>query len=133
MTDPAASFSFLALGDSYTLGEGVDPFDAWPFQLRRLLRARELDLEPPVLIARTGWTTGDLAEAIEGALTQNFEKDYRDLLGRVETALTQQQLGDFTIETRLDTVSTGAIKAYGEGLHLPASASGTAQIRYAPR
>lgn len=75
----------------------------------------------------------DFSEAIEGALTQNFEKDYRDLLGRVETALAQQQLGDFAVETRLDTVSTGAIKAYGEGLHLPASASGTAQIRYAPR
>ena len=75
----------------------------------------------------------DFSDAIESALTQNFENDYKDLLGKVETALAQQQLGDFAVETSLNTVSTGPIKAYGEGLHLPVSAQGTAQIRYRPR
>lgn len=67
MSDAPASFTFLALGDSYTLGEGVDPFAAWPHQLRRALQGRGIDLEPPVLIARTGWTTDELADAIEAA------------------------------------------------------------------
>jgi hypothetical protein len=77
--------------------------------------------------------TQEFSDVIEGALTQNFEGDYNDLLGKVQNALDQQRLGSFVVNTRLDTVSTGAIKAYGEGLHLPVSASGKAQIRYAPR
>ncbi|MEP5938687.1 MAG: DUF4403 family protein [Erythrobacter sp.] len=77
--------------------------------------------------------TQDFSDVIEGALTQNFEGDYSDLLSKVQTALNQQRLGNFVVNTRLDTVSTGTIKAYGEGLHLPVSANGTAQIRYAPQ
>ncbi|MFI5309736.1 MAG: SGNH/GDSL hydrolase family protein [Gemmatimonadales bacterium] len=56
--------TFLALGDSYTIGEGVDPADRWPVQLVRLLRTRGLDVADPDIIARTGWTTGELAAGI---------------------------------------------------------------------
>lgn len=55
---------FLALGDSYTIGEGVPADDAWPAQLVRLVRQRGVGMADPRIIARTGWTTGDLASAI---------------------------------------------------------------------
>jgi len=51
---------FLALGDSYTIGEGVAAAERWPNQL-----ARRLDLRAPEFIARTGWTTDELAAAID--------------------------------------------------------------------
>ncbi|MEN1929780.1 SGNH/GDSL hydrolase family protein [Luteimonas sp. MJ250] len=60
-------FSHLALGDSYTIGEGVDPEDRWPHQLARTLRAEGVDLEDPQTIAATGWTTDELDAAIDAA------------------------------------------------------------------
>lgn len=59
--------SYLALGDSYTIGEGVDPEDRWPHQLARILRAEGLALEDPLTIAATGWTTDELDAAIDAA------------------------------------------------------------------
>ncbi|HET9767703.1 MAG TPA: GDSL-type esterase/lipase family protein [Thermoanaerobaculia bacterium] len=56
--------SFLALGDSYTIGQGVAAADRWPERLAALLGARGVVLSPPRVIARTGWTTADLARAL---------------------------------------------------------------------
>ncbi len=58
---------FLALGDSYTIGEGVAPSERWPVRLARLLL--ELGLEPleTTIIAQTGWTTADLQAGIDAA------------------------------------------------------------------
>jgi lysophospholipase L1-like esterase len=58
---------FLALGDSYTIGEGVDPAQRWPAQLTEALRDQGLGIEDPLIIARTGWTTGDLLAALAEA------------------------------------------------------------------
>lgn len=58
---------FLALGDSYTIGEGVAADDRWPEQVTRALRAEGLDVEAPHLIARTAWTTDELIDAIAQA------------------------------------------------------------------
>jgi len=55
--------SFLALGDSYTIGEGVRAAEQWPRQLAELAWAEGLRLQPPRIIARTGWTTADLQAA----------------------------------------------------------------------
>ena len=55
---------FLALGDSYTIGESVDPSERWPAQLMTRLRGRGFSLDDPLLIATTGWTTGDLSRAL---------------------------------------------------------------------
>ena len=54
---------FLALGDSYTIGEGVDSAGRWPVQLAAALRAKKLNIADPEIIARTGWTTDELASA----------------------------------------------------------------------
>jgi len=56
---------FLALGDSYTIGESVDPAQRWPVQLAALLRKEGLDVGDPTIIARTGWTTDELAAGIK--------------------------------------------------------------------
>ena len=53
---------FLALGDSYTIGEGVAESERWPV----LLAARD-GFAPPEIIAQTGWTTDELSAAIDVA------------------------------------------------------------------
>lgn len=58
---------FLALGDSYTIGEGVDAAERWPVQLAARLRAEGVSLDDPVIIARTGWTTDELSGALDAA------------------------------------------------------------------
>jgi lysophospholipase L1-like esterase len=61
---PAAEVRLLALGDSYTIGEGVAVEDRWPMQLAALLRTHGMHVAEPTIIARTGWTTDELAAAI---------------------------------------------------------------------
>lgn len=56
---------FLALGDSYTIGESVSAEERWPVQLHELLRARGIRLAAPRIIARTGWTTDELGAALD--------------------------------------------------------------------
>jgi len=53
---------FLALGDSYTIGEAVSPEERWP-----ALLAERLELSAPQIIAKTGWTTDELSAAIDDA------------------------------------------------------------------
>lgn len=56
---------YLALGDSYTIGESVNESQCFPVQLTQLLRNRGYEIAEPVIIAKTGWTTDELATAIE--------------------------------------------------------------------
>ncbi len=58
------SLRYLALGDSYTIGESVEEHERFPEQTVALLRAKGLDVQDPLIIAKTGWTTGELADAI---------------------------------------------------------------------
>lgn len=58
---------YLALGDSYTIGERVDAKLRWPVQLADLLRGQRMDVGQPTIIARTGWTTDELSDAIDAA------------------------------------------------------------------
>ena len=61
---------FLALGDSYTIGESVRPAERWPVQLAQLLRADGTNIQDPVIIARTGWTTDELWTGMDRAEPQ---------------------------------------------------------------
>ena len=58
---------YLALGDSYTIGEGIAAEDRWPVQLADALRREGLALDAPEIIATTGWTTDELDAAIDAA------------------------------------------------------------------
>jgi len=64
---PATALSFLALGDSYTIGEGVPESGRWPVQLAKALRDEGIALADPRIIATTGWTTDELAWGVDGA------------------------------------------------------------------
>lgn len=59
--------SFLALGDSYTIGEGVPEHERWPVQLARQLASQGVALAQPQIVARTGWTTDELSIAMDDA------------------------------------------------------------------
>ena len=60
----------LALGDSYTIGEGMGAFDRWPVYLANRLRDKGMNIAQPQIIAKTGWTTSELIAGIERAKPQ---------------------------------------------------------------
>ncbi|MBT32726.1 MAG: lysophospholipase [Thalassobius sp.] len=71
-TDTTA-LTYLALGDSYTIGESVKVKERWPVILADSLKNRSYDIGEPKIIARTGWTTNELQAAIEGEnITSTF-------------------------------------------------------------
>ena len=57
--------TILALGDSYTVGTGVDDDERWVTKLTERLREDGYAVDDPVVIAENGWTTDDLDEAID--------------------------------------------------------------------
>lgn len=57
-------YSFLALGDSYTIGESVPLYEGFPYQTVQMLRRSGKNFHAPEIIARTGWTSAELAEHI---------------------------------------------------------------------
>jgi lysophospholipase L1-like esterase len=57
----------LALGDSYTIGESVQEKERWPVQLAKLLKEKGVEVAAPQIIARTGWTTNELSDAMDNA------------------------------------------------------------------
>jgi len=59
------TYSYLALGDSYTIGEGVPLYESFPYQTVQILRKAGHSFAAPEIIAKTGWTTDELLEGIE--------------------------------------------------------------------
>jgi len=59
-----ASNTYLALGDSYTIGQSVAVSDRYPAQAVALLKAGHMNCQPPEIIAETGWTTVNLIDAL---------------------------------------------------------------------
>lgn len=54
-------FSYLAIGDSYTIGEAVPLYESFPYQAVQFLREAGVHFHAPEIIAKTGWTTFELA------------------------------------------------------------------------
>jgi lysophospholipase L1-like esterase len=81
MTETAAqkTLSYLALGDSYTIGESLPLEDNFPHQTVALLRKKRMLIADPEIVAKTGWTTDELTDAITKlSLKSNY--DYVSLL-----------------------------------------------------
>jgi lysophospholipase L1-like esterase len=66
-SSPPPAHGFLALGDSYTIGEGVEADGRWPAQLAVRLARHGQDPGPLRIIATTGWTTDELDQGIDAA------------------------------------------------------------------
>ena len=64
------TLSYLALGDSYTIGEGVDVSDRYPMQLvQEWNKAAKIPFASPLIIAKTGWTVDELEAGIQATPT----------------------------------------------------------------
>lgn len=96
------AYSYLALGDSYTIGEGVPLHESFPYLLVQMLRNEGLPFLAPEIVAKTGWTTGELMTQIaattfhthynfvtlligvnnqyRGLSISDYENDFKDLL-----------------------------------------------------
>src|SRR5690349_12637420 len=54
------TFTYLALGDSYTIGESVPIYESFPYQTVQLLRRAGHNFHAAEIVAKTGWTTDEL-------------------------------------------------------------------------
>ncbi|BDU18756.1 SGNH/GDSL hydrolase family protein [Dyella sp. GSA-30] len=59
---------YLALGDSYTIGEGVAEAERWPVQLVTRLRREGIAIDEAQIVATTGWTTDELSAAMDATV-----------------------------------------------------------------
>lgn len=74
MAQNTEPISFLALGDSYTIGESVSETERWPIQLAAELAEKGYSVKSPKIIAKTGWRTDELMDAISA--DENLEESY---------------------------------------------------------
>lgn len=90
-------YSFLALGDSYTIGEQVKISESFPYQTVQLLRGKSISLCAPEIVATTGWTTDELSAAIE---KHHFLSQYDivSLLIGVNNQYRGRSTGEFRVE-----------------------------------
>lgn len=98
------NIKYLALGDSYTIGEGVNESERFPVQLSNKLNKLGFAVDQPIIIAKSGWTTDELSSALDekepmgkydfvtlligvnnqyrGRDTEEFRKEFIQLLNR---------------------------------------------------
>ena len=94
-----SEYSYLALGDSYTIGESVDQQDRWPVQLVDSLQKRGFQISEPEIIAVTGWTTDELLNGIADA-SVNRKYDLVSLLIGVNNQYRGYEISQFRKEFR---------------------------------
>ncbi len=97
MTLSALPLTLLCLGDSYTIGEAVLPAERFSFQAVELLKKEGIFFTEPETIAKTGWTTDELATAIEDRdLQHNY--DFVTLLIGVNNQYRQRDFENYKAE-----------------------------------
>ena len=103
------TINYLALGDSYTIGQGVLESERWPNQLGEELRGLGYDMGLIDIIARTGWTTNNLLRAID-----NAELNEYNLVSLLIGVNNQYQRTPFSsFEAELETLLNFSIETAG--------------------
>ncbi|GAB3987633.1 SGNH/GDSL hydrolase family protein [Spirosoma daeguense] len=113
---PTAKNTFLSLGDSYTIGESVSEADRWSVQLAGMLRKENIDVANPDIIARTGWTTAELKEAIKASGNQKTYSLVSLLIG-VNNQYRGQSTDRYRTEFK-DLLQTAVKFAGGKAAHV---------------
>lgn len=89
--------TFLALGDSYTIGQSVSEPERFPNQTVALLRAQNIQINDPKIIATTGWTTKNLIDALDTTPPKN-NYDVVSLLIGVNNQYQRKSIGEYKTE-----------------------------------
>lgn len=97
-TKEKKTISYLALGDSYTIGESVTPKQRYPNQLAEVMRAKGFSVKKPLIIAQTGWTTADLQRGIQDAQIENQTYDLVSILIGVNNQYQGRSLKEYEKE-----------------------------------
>lgn len=105
--------------------------------------SRKVGFEDLEVAGTTDMSGGDLvlrllnapgvSQYVAQALTQDFEKDYAKLLGKIDRAIETKREGNFIIEADLQRTRSGQLQAAGQGLYLPVWATGTAVLHVVGR
>lgn len=93
-------YSYLALGDSYTIGEGLEISESWPVQLVDRLKERGYKFASPKIVARTGWTTRDLIRNIEEEVNVQRDFDIVSILIGVNNQYQGRRMAEYEEELR---------------------------------
>lgn len=97
-SDPAPvkkNISYLALGDSYTIGQSVAASDRYPVTLANRLSGPDLTISSPTIIATTGWTTANLKNGIAAAGISNNQYDIVSLLIGVNNQFQGRSIAEY--------------------------------------
>jgi lysophospholipase L1-like esterase len=99
MGEKKRPLKYLALGDSYTIGEGVAEEDRYPNQLvKRLNDELTMDVKSPVIIAKTGWTVDELETGINRSKSLTPPYDLVTLLIGVNNQYRGKPVEAFRVE-----------------------------------
>ena len=91
------NLSFLALGDSYTIGQNVSEDKRWPNQIVNIALNRDVLFDQPIIIAKTGWRTEQLLDTLNKI---NFIKkfDYVSLMIGVNNQYSLKSIDTFRLD-----------------------------------
>jgi len=96
---PTAQNTYLALGDSYTICEGLAYDQSWPYHLSQFLSSEGLETSHPKIIAKTGWRTDELLNAIK----EELDEEQFDIVSLLIGVNNEYQGKDFSkYRTELD-------------------------------
>lgn len=103
----------------------------------QLVKVRDLHIEgqpnsPSFGLLLAVVESPSISRALGGALSQNFARDYQEVVGKAGDALTKKRLGDFVLSARIDDVKNGIVFPVGQGLYMPVDAQGTATLTLDP-
>jgi lysophospholipase L1-like esterase len=90
--------NYLALGDSYSIGQSVAATERFPFQTLNILSRDSIYFNAPEYIAQTGWTTGNLINAISNTPPSKASYDFVTLLIGVNNQYQGRSQAEYTTE-----------------------------------